>query len=55
MVYITVKGKLSKYCVKSIDGLYYFLTKAQNMSFNGYFLLKPIGTEYQLLRCVRTE
>lgn len=51
--YITVKGKLSKYCVKSEDNQYYFLTQVQNSNGYGYFLLKLVGNEYLLIKQLR--
>lgn len=51
--YITVRGKLSKYCVKSEDNQYYFLTQVQNSNGCGYFLLKPVGAEYLLVKQLR--
>lgn len=51
--YITVRGKISKYCVKSEDNQYYFLTQVQNSNGCGYFLLKPVGAEYLLVKQLR--
>lgn len=53
--YLTVKGKLSRYCVKSDDNQLYFLTKVQECSSYGYFLLLPIGNEYFLVKHLRLE
>ena len=53
--YITVKGKLSKYSVKSDNDQVYFLTKVQKTSLLGYFLLLPVGNEYSLVKLLRSE
>lgn len=53
--YITVKGFLSKYCVKDEDSKYYFLTHIQNYSKYGYFLLKKVDSEYLLIKCLELK
>lgn len=53
--YVTVKGKLSKYSVKSDNNQVYFLTKVQKISLSGYFLLLPVGNEYSLIKLLRSE